>query len=76
MMIQSSDCSAFVHGFGIPKARNIAPVLGSAIGEGSCMVSMSFRLTETCLEVYKTFRSTETGVAERIKKELRLMLGS
>ena len=75
-MVQPSNRSAFVRGLVITKARKIAPVLGSAIGEGSGTVSMSFRSIETCLEVHKTFRLTDTGVAGGIEKELRLMLGS
>ena len=30
---------------------------------------------ETCIELYETFRSTETGVAEGVKNELSLMMG-
>ena len=63
MMIQPSNSSDFVPCFSIPKARNIAPNLGSAVREGSGTVFMSFRFVETCVELFKPFRSTDTGVA-------------
>ena len=66
MMIQPSNSSDFVPCFSIPKARNIALILGFAVGEGSSTVFMSFRFVETCVELFKPFRSIDTGVAGEV----------
>ena len=34
MMVEPYNCSAFVYGFVIPDARNIAPILALPLGDG------------------------------------------
>ena len=63
MMIQSSNLSDFVPCFSVQKSRNTASILDSAVGECPSTVFMSFRFMETCVELFKPFRSIDTGVA-------------